>query len=305
MGLFERLREGLKKTRNNFKERIDSIINSFTKIDEELFEELEEILILADIGVNAATSICDKLRTRIKEEGIKEPEAIKYMLREEIETLLGKYPDTDLLCISDPSELDIVLIVGVNGTGKTTSAGKIASYLISKNKTVIVAAADTFRAAAIKQLELWTERAGAGIIKHKHGADPGAVVFDAIRAAKSRNADVLLIDTAGRLHTKKNLMEELKKIHRVIEREAPGAGKETLIVLDATSGNNALVQAKAFGEATGIDGVILTKMDGTAKGGIIIPVTTELGVPVKFVGIGEKTEDLKHFDPVEFSKALF
>lgn len=305
MGIIERLREGLKKTRSNLKDRIDSVIRSFTKIDEDLFEELEEILVLADTGIEASIEICSHLRTRVKEEGITDPEAIRDMLSDEIQAMLGKYPDTDLKCISNPSKLDIILVVGVNGTGKTTSVGKIASYLKDNGKTVLVAAADTFRAAAIEQLELWAERAGAGIIKHKHGADPGAVVFDGIRAAVNRGADVLLVDTAGRLHTKKNLMEELKKIHRVIEREAPEAGKETLIVLDATSGNNALVQAKAFSEATGIDGIVLTKMDGTAKGGIIIPVTTELGVPVKFVGIGEKAIDLRHFDPVEFTKALF
>ncbi len=305
MGIIDRLREGLKKTRSNLKDRIDSVIKSFTKIDEDLFDELEEILVLADTGIEASMGICNRLRIRVREEGITDPIAIKGLLSEEIQAMLGRYPDTDLYCMSNPKELDIILVVGVNGTGKTTSVGKIAAYLKANGKTVLVAAADTFRAAAIEQLELWTERAGVGIIKHKHGADPGAVVFDAIRAAKSRNADVLLVDTAGRLHTKKNLMEELKKIHRVIEREAPQAGKETLIVLDATSGNNALVQARAFGEATGIDGIVLTKMDGTAKGGIIIPVTTELGVPVKFVGIGEKTDDLKHFDPVEFAEALF
>jgi len=304
MGILERLRQGLKKTRDNLKEKVDSVIASFTKIDEDLFEELEEILVLADIGVEASLEICSHIRNSVKREGITDPAAIKDLLGRELEERLSKYPDTDLRCISGPSELDIILIVGVNGTGKTTSAGKIASFLKDNDKKVIIAAADTFRAAAIEQLELWAERAGAGIIKHKHGADPGAVVFDSIRAARSRNADVLIIDTAGRLHTKKNLMEELKKIHRVIEREAADAGRETLIVLDATSGNNALVQAKAFGEATGIDGIILTKMDGTAKGGIIIPITSELGVPVKFVGIGEKTEDLKHFDPTEFSKAL-
>jgi len=305
MGIFDRLRDGLKKTRDNMKDRIDSVLKSFTRIDEDLFEELEEVLILADVGVGASTEICSNLRSRVKAEGITEPLRIKEMLSEEIESMLGRHPDTDLRCISNPSGLDIILIVGVNGTGKTTSAGKIASYLKDNGRKVIIAAADTFRAAAIEQLEMWAERAGAGIIKHKHGADPGAVVFDAIRAALSREADVLIIDTAGRLHTKKNLMDELMKVHRVIEREAPDAGKETLIVLDATSGNNALVQARAFREATGIDGIILTKMDGTAKGGIIIPVTTELGVPVKFVGIGEKTDDLRHFDPAEFARALF
>lgn len=304
MGLFDRLKSGLQKTRDNLRDKLDSVVNSFTKIDEDLFEEIEEILILSDIGVESSLELTEALRTRIKNEGITNPEAIYDMLREEIRARLSKHEDTYLRCQHPGNGLDIILIVGVNGTGKTTSAGKIAALLKDEGKNVMIAAADTFRAAAIEQLELWAERAKAGIIKHKHGADPGAVVFDAIRAAKSREADVLIIDTAGRLHTKKNLMEELKKIHRVIEREAAEARKETLIVLDATSGNNALVQAKAFGEATGIDGIVLTKMDGTAKGGIIIPVTSELDVPVKFIGIGEKLDDLRHFDSDEFTDAL-
>ncbi len=304
MGLFDRLKSGLKKTRDNLRDKLDSVVNSFTKIDEELFEEIEEILILSDIGVNSSLELTDALRTRIKAEGITNPEAIYDILKEEIRTRLSKHKDTYLKCMQPGDGLDIILIVGVNGTGKTTSAGKIAALLKDEGKVVMIAAADTFRAAAIEQLEHWAQRANAGIIKHKHGADPGAVVFDAIRAAKSRGADVLIIDTAGRLHTKKNLMEELKKIHRVIEREAADSRKETLIVLDATSGNNALVQAKAFGEATGIDGIVLTKMDGTAKGGIIISVTSELDVPVKFIGIGEKLDDLRHFDSDEFTEAL-
>ncbi len=304
MGLFDRLKSGLKKTRDNLRDKLDSVVNSFTKIDEELFEEIEEILILSDIGVNSSVELTEALKTRIKAEGITKSEAIYDMLREEIRARLSKHKDTYLKCMQPGDELDIILIVGVNGTGKTTSAGKIAALLKDEGKVVMIAAADTFRAAAIEQLEHWAKRANAGIIKHKHGADPGAVVFDAIRAAKSRGADVLIIDTAGRLHTKKNLMEELKKIHRVIEREAADSRKETLIVLDATSGNNALVQAKAFGEATGIDGIVLTKMDGTAKGGIIISITSELDVPVKFIGIGEKLDDLRYFDSDEFTEAL-
>lgn len=304
MGLFDRLKSGLKKTRDNLREKLESVVNSFTKIDEDLFEEIEEILILSDIGMEASMELTEALRIRIKTEGETNPEAILSMLKEEVKSRLSKHDDTYLKCLQPGDGLDIILIVGVNGTGKTTSAGKIAALLKAEGKKVMIAAADTFRAAAIEQLELWAERAGAGIIKHKHGADPGAVVFDAIRAARNREADVLIIDTAGRLHTKKNLMEELKKIHRVIGREAAESRKETLIVLDATSGNNALVQAKAFGEATGIDGIVLTKMDGTAKGGIIIPVTSELDVPVKFIGIGEKIDDLRHFDPGEFTEAL-
>lgn len=304
MGLFDRLKSGLKKTRDNLRGKLESVVNSFTKIDEDLFEEIEEILILSDMGVDSSLELTDALRTRIKADGITDPEAIFGILKEEIRNRLSKHEDTYLKCLAPGGGLDIILIVGVNGTGKTTSVGKIAALLRDEGKKVIIAAADTFRAAAIEQLETWAQRAEAGIIKHRHGADPGAVVFDAIRAAKSRNADVLIIDTAGRLHTKKNLMEELKKIHRVIEREAADSRKETLIVLDATSGNNALVQAKAFGETTGIDGIVLTKMDGTAKGGIIIPVTSQLDVPVKFIGIGEKLDDLRHFDPGEFTEAL-
>lgn len=304
MGLFDKLKSGLKKTRENLREKLESVVHSFTKIDENLFEEIEEILILSDIGVETSVELTDSLRKRIKAEGVTNPEAIFDMLKEEIKNRLSKQGNTFLKCHEPGTGLDIILIVGVNGTGKTTSVGKIAALLRDEGKKVIIAAADTFRAAAIEQLEMWAERADAGIIKHKHGADPGAVVFDAIRAAKSRGADVLIIDTAGRLHTKKNLMEELKKIHRVIEREAADSRKETLIVLDATSGNNALVQAKAFKEATGIDGIVLTKMDGTAKGGIIISVMSELDVPVKFIGIGEKLDDLRHFDPEEFTEAL-
>ncbi|MBN2558049.1 MAG: signal recognition particle-docking protein FtsY [Clostridia bacterium] len=304
MGLFETLRSGLKKTRDNLRDKLDSVLKSFTKIDEGLFEEIEEILVLADIGVSSAVRICGDLRARVKKEGISDPAAIYDLLREEIREILSESAGTGLKCLAPGEGLDIILIVGVNGTGKTTCVGKLAAMLKKEGRSVIIAAADTFRAAAIEQLETWAERAGAGIIKHKHGADPGAVVFDSIRAAKSRGIDVLIIDTAGRLHTKRNLMEELMKVNRVIEREAAGIRKETLIVLDATSGNNALVQAKAFGEATGIDGIILTKMDGTAKGGIIIPVAAELGVPVKYIGIGERLEDLRPFDPAEFAKAL-
>lgn len=304
MGLFDRLKSGLKKTRENLRGKLESVVNSFTKIDENLFEEIEEILILSDIGVETSVDLTDSLRKRIKAEGITNPEAIFGMLKEEIKSRLSKHKNTYLKCLEPGTGLDIILVVGVNGTGKTTSVGKIAALLKDEGKNVIIAAADTFRAAAIEQLEMWAERSKAGIIKHKHGSDPGAVVFDAIRAAKSRGADVLIIDTAGRLHTKKNLMEELKKVHRVIEREAPEARKETLIVLDATSGNNALVQARAFKETTGIDGIVLTKMDGTARGGIIISVTMELDVPVKFIGIGEKPDDLRHFDPEEFTEAL-
>lgn len=304
MGLFNKLRKGLQKTGKQLRERLNSAIQSFSGTDEELFEEIEEILVLADVGYSNASSICEELRQRVKKAGIRKPEAIYNELKDIIRERLSQDEDRELKCLKPDGGPDIVFVVGVNGTGKTTTIGKLASILKKEGKSVIMAAADTFRAAAEEQLEMWAKRAEVEIIRHNPGADPGAVVFDALRAAKSRNADVVLIDTAGRLHTKKNLMEELKKINRVIEREGAEFRKETLIVLDATSGNNALIQAREFSKAVGLDGIILTKMDGTAKGGIIIPIVSELGAPVKYIGIGEDVADLRPFDPDEFTDAL-
>ncbi len=304
MGLFEKLRDGLQKTGQQLRDRLNTAIKSFSGTDEELFEEIEEILVLADVGYANASSICEDLKQRVKRGGIKEPDAIYGELKTILTDMLSEGDDRRLKCLEADGGPDIILVVGVNGTGKTTTIGKLASILKNEGKNVIIAAADTFRAAAEEQLGMWAERAGAEIVRHNPGADPGAVVFDALRAAKSRKSDVVIIDTAGRLHTKKNLMEELKKINRVIEREGAGFRKETLIVLDATSGNNALAQAREFKKAVGMDGIVLTKMDGTAKGGIIVPIVRELGAPVKYIGIGEKAADLRPFDPKEFTEAL-
>ena len=300
MGFFEKLKNGLKKTKDSMMGRIESLLHSFNKIDEDLFEELEETLILCDIGVTTSEKICDKLRQKVKQEGVKEPEKIKDMLKEIITEMLGE--DQKLDMSTTPS---VILVIGVNGVGKTTTIGKLAYQLHKQGKKVIVAAADTFRAAAIDQLEVWTERAGVDIIKHNEGSDPASVVFDALVAAKARQADVVICDTAGRLHNKKNLMEELKKINRVIEREYPDAYRETLVVLDGTTGQNALSQAKQFAEAAEITGIVLTKMDGTAKGGIVVAIQSELGIPVKYIGVGETIDDLQKFDSDDFVNALF
>ena len=300
MGFFEKLKNGLKKTKDSMMGRIESLLHSFSKIDEDLFEELEETLILCDIGVTTSEKICDKLRQKVKQEGVKEPEKIKDMLKEIITEMLGE--DQKLDMSTTPS---VILVIGVNGVGKTTTIGKLAYQLHKQGKKVIVAAADTFRAAAIDQLEVWTERAGVDIIKHNEGSDPASVVFDALMAAKARQADVVICDTAGRLHNKKNLMEELKKIDRVIERSYPEAYRENLIVLDATTGQNALSQLKEFSEVTNITGIILTKMDGTAKGGIAVAIQAEMGIPVKYIGVGEQVEDLQKFDSDVFVNALF
>ena len=300
MGFFEKLKNGLKKTKDSMMGRIESLLHSFSKIDEDLFEELEETLILCDIGVTTSEKICDKLRQKVKQEGVKEPEKIKDMLKEIITEMLGEDQKLDMSTI--PS---VILVIGVNGVGKTTTIGKLAYQLHKQGKKVIVAAADTFRAAAIDQLEVWTERAGVDIIKHNEGSDPASVVFDALAAAKARQADVVICDTAGRLHNKKNLMEELKKIDRVIERSYPEAYRENLIVLDATTGQNALSQLKEFSEVTNITGIILTKMDGTAKGGIAVAIQAEMGIPVKYIGVGEQVEDLQKFDSDVFVNALF
>ena len=300
MGFFEKLKSGLFKTKNAIVNKIDGLFKKFAKVDEDLFDELEELLIEADIGVMTTEEILDELRDTVKENRIKEPEEVKAELLSILRRMVGEHDPLDLS--TKPS---VILVIGVNGVGKTTSIGKIAAELKSQGKKIVVAAADTFRAAAAEQLSVWCDRAGVDIIKQCAGADPAAVVFDAINAVKSRRADVLIIDTAGRLHNKKNLMDELAKIDRVIGRELQGASKETLLVLDATTGQNAVIQAKEFKEASNITGLILTKLDGTAKGGIILSIKKELGIPVKFIGVGEKIDDMKPFDAEEFSKALF
>ena len=300
MGFFDRLKQGLIKTKNAIVDKIDSLFKKFVKVDEDLFEELEELLISADIGVNTSMEILDELRDIVKSNRIKDPAEVKKELFEILRRMIGEHEPLNLS--TKPS---VVLVIGVNGVGKTTSIGKIANDLKHKGKKVVVAAADTFRAAAAEQLTVWCDRAGVDIIKQAAGADPASVVFDAINAVKSRGADVLIIDTAGRLHNKKNLMDELAKIDRVISRELPDAAKETLLVLDATTGQNAVMQAKEFKEASKITGLVLTKLDGTAKGGIIISIRKELGIPVKFIGVGEKIDDMKPFDSKDFASALF
>ena len=300
MGFFEKLKNGLLKTKNAIVGKIDNLFKSFRHIDEDLFDELEELLISADIGVNTTEEILDELRDFVKANKIKEPEEVKNELLRMLRELIGDH---------EPLKLDtapsVILVIGVNGVGKTTSIGKISAELKSQGKKVVVAAADTFRAAASEQLSVWCERAGVDIVKQAAGADPASVVFDAINSAKSKHADVLIVDTAGRLHNKKNLMDELAKIDRVIARELPDSSKETLLVLDATTGQNAVMQAKEFKEASKITGLILTKLDGTAKGGIVLSIKKELGIPVKFIGVGEKIGDMKTFNPDEFAEALF
>ena len=299
--LFERLKSGLKKTRDSITTKIDQILTSFGKVDEELFEELEEVLITSDIGINASLNIISELREKVKREKITEASQVRKALMEIIADSLT-FENVGLKLDIRPS---VIVVIGVNGVGKTTSIGKLAHMLKKQGKKVTVAAADTFRAAAIDQLEIWTKRAGVEIIKHSEGADPSAVIFDAIQHCKSKGTDVLICDTAGRLHTKKNLMEELKKVFRVIQRELPGADIETLLVLDATTGQNAVQQAKTFSEVSQLTGLILTKLDGTAKGGIVVSIKSELNVPVKFIGVGEQMEDLQPFNPEKFVEALF
>ncbi len=295
-----KLREGLKKTKDGFVSKVEQLLNSFTKIDEDFFDELEETLILSDIGAETSMEICDKLRADVKRTGTTEPSEVKQMLKNIIAEMLSG--GSELNISTKPS---VIMVIGVNGAGKTTTIGKMAANFKNSGKKVIVAAADTFRAAAIDQLNVWTDRAGVDIVKHSEGADPAAVVFDAIAAAKARGADIVLCDTAGRLHNKKNLMEELKKIARIIARELPEASVETLLVLDATTGQNAVNQAKLFNESADITGIVLTKLDGTAKGGIIIPIKNELGLSVKLVGVGEKIDDLQPFSPEDYVEALF
>lgn len=300
MGLFGKIKAGLQKTKTSIVGGINGIINSFTKIDEELFEELEEILVMSDIGVNTATEICDRLRGKVKETGTTDPSQIRELLKEIITEMLGE--DQGLCLDTKPS---IILVIGVNGVGKTTSIGKIAAQLKAQGKSVVLGAADTFRAAAIDQLGIWAERAGVPMIKSVEGTDPASVVFDTIASAKHKGADVIICDTAGRLHNKKNLMDELAKIYRVIGRELPDASLETLLVLDAATGQNAVNQAREFKNVADITGIVLTKLDGTAKGGIIVAIHNELGIPVKFVGVGEGIDDLQPFSAKEFAEGIF
>lgn len=301
MGFFDKLKQGLTKTRDAVAEQVNNVFSVFVKVDEELFESLEEALIMADLGMETSVELIDELRDRVKKKHITDGNLVK----EELYSVI-----TDALCEIDNSmKLEtkpaVVLVIGVNGVGKTTSIGKMASFYKSQGKKVMLAAADTFRAAAIDQLDIWAQRSGCDIIKHNEGSDPAAVVFDACNAAKARGADVLICDTAGRLHNKKNLMAELEKINRVISRELPDASRENLLVLDATTGQNAVSQAKLFSEVSDLTGIVLTKLDGTAKGGIVISIAKEQSLPVKFIGVGEGIDDLQTFNPEDFAKALF
>ena len=300
MGIFSKIKEGLKKTLTGIFGKINSVLNSFTKIDEELFEEIEEILIMGDVGVKTAEYICNELRAKVKKEGIKDPNEIQGLLNSIISDILSGGQNLNIN--TKPS---VILVIGVNGVGKTTTIGKMAAELQKQGKKVILAAADTFRAAAIDQLVIWADRAKVDIVKQNEGSDPAAVVFDAISAAKSRNADVIICDTAGRLHNKKNLMGELEKIKRIIDRELPDADKEVLLVLDATTGQNAVNQAREFKNIAGITGIVLTKLDGTARGGVVLAIKNDLDVPVKYIGVGEGIDDLQPFNPDEFTEALF
>lgn len=301
VNLFERLKQGLTKAKQGITDKIDDVLKSYTKVDEELLEELEEILITADVGVNTTMDIIDKLRDKIKENKITEPAGVKAELKNIIEEILTNENST----LNVEKSPTIILMVGVNGVGKTTTIGKLANRYKQEGKKVLLAAGDTFRAAAIEQLEVWAGRSNVDIIKHQEGADPGAVVFDAIKAAKARKVDLLICDTAGRLHNKANLMNELGKVFKIVDREFPEANKEVLLVVDATTGQNAVVQAKTFKEVADITGIVLTKLDGTAKGGVVLAVKSEVDVPVKLIGVGEKVEDLQDFDAKAFSEALF
>ena len=300
MGLFQKISSGLKKTRDSVISQINSMLHSFTKIDEDLFEELEELLIMGDVGMTTAESICEELRARVKAEGVTDPKQVTNLLQDIIAEMLGGGEGLNL-----ESKPSVILVIGVNGVGKTTTIGKMAANLKKEGKKVLLAAADTFRAAAIDQLKSWAERAETDIVCQSEGSDPAAVVFDAISAAKSRGADVIICDTAGRLHNKKNLMDELGKINRIIDRELPGASKEVLLVLDAMTGQNAVNQAREFQKTSGITGIVLTKLDGTAKGGVVLAIRKELGISVKYVGVGEKIDDLQPFDARDFAQALF
>lgn len=300
-GFFARLKQGLAKTRNNIVQGMDSVFHGFSRIDDEFYEELEEVLIMGDIGVNATSEIIEKLRRQVKEKAIHEPSACRELLIENLKEQM-RVGET---AYEFEKKQSVILVIGVNGVGKTTTVGKLAAKMKSDGRRVLVAAADTFRAAATEQLEVWTNRAGVEIVKAGEGADPASVVYDAVMAAKARNADVLICDTAGRLHNKKNLMEELKKMNRIIDREFPNAHRENLIVLDGTTGQNAMMQAREFGDVANLTGIVLTKLDGTAKGGIAVAIQSELKVPVKFIGVGETIDDLQKFDSEQFVNALF
>lgn len=300
MGFFSKIKEGLRKTKDSMVKKMQRVVNSFTRIDEELFEQLEETMIMSDMGVETSVGICEELRKRIKERGITDPSLIMELIQEIVAEMMGD--DTELDLSSKPS---VIMVIGVNGAGKTTTIGKMCHQFKDDGKKVIVAAADTFRAAAIDQLQVWTDRSGVDLVKHSEGSDPASVVYDAIAAAKARECDILICDTAGRLHNKKNLMDELAKMNRIIEREAPESSKEILLVLDATTGQNAVNQARLFKEVAPITGIVLTKLDGTAKGGIVISIKNELGIPVKLIGVGEKIDDLQPFNSHDFVKALF
>lgn len=301
MGLFDKLKQGLEKTRGAFSERISDVFGSFVKVDEELFEELEEALIMADVGMETSMYIIEKLRETVKRERITEAEQVREKLCEIIADIMKENMPEE--CIEKTPE--VILVIGVNGVGKTTTIGKLAAHYKSQGKSVMLAAADTFRAAAIDQLKVWADRSDCEIIAREEGSDPSSVVFDALSAAKSRGTDVLICDTAGRLHNKKNLMDELAKIGRIIAREAPDLSKHVFLVLDATTGQNAISQAKLFGEAAQIDGIVLTKLDGTAKGGVVIGICREQSIPVRFIGVGEGIDDMQPFNAADFAKALF
>ena len=300
MGFFDKLKTGLNKTKQSINEKINDVFSNFRKVEEEFLEELEEILIMSDIGIETSTQIIDKLRERMKKEKIEDEEEVKRVLREEMQEIL-EVTDKDLHLNTKPS---IILVIGVNGVGKTTSIGKIANRLAKDGKKVVVAAADTFRAAAVEQLEIWAKRAGAGIVKREEGVDPASVVYDAMKKVKEENADVLIVDTAGRLHNKKYLMDELNKIQKVINKEMPEADKEVLLVIDGTTGQNAISQVKAFKQEADITGLVLTKLDGTAKGGAVIGIVEENKIPVKFIGVGEQIDDMEVFNAEDFVKAI-
>ena len=300
MGFFDKLKQGLTKTKESINDKINNVFSNFRKVDEELLEELEESLVMSDIGIETSVKIIDNLRERVKKEKIEDSEQVKEALREEIEKILEE-PDNSLKLETKPS---VILVIGVNGVGKTTSIGKMAARLARDGKKVVVAAADTFRAAAVEQLEVWTKRAGAEIVKRQEGSDPASVVYEAIDVTRKENADVLIIDTAGRLHNKKYLMDELNKIQKVVNKEMSEASKEVLLVIDATTGQNAISQVKAFKEQADITGIVLTKLDGTAKGGVVVGIVQENNIPVKFIGVGEQIDDMEIFNAKDFSKAI-